>query len=351
MTLRMRAMWAHDLKVRLGRERYRVFVRLNGGEARSVEMCRGAWNADYCADPFLFRHGGVNWLFYETLDKTGKGVLGCFREENGKWVQQGIVLSEPWHLSYPQVFEDGGRVYMIPESCDSKRGHREGHVALYEAVDFPLKWRKAATLINEPLADSTLCRKDGWYYLSCFRVSPEAGAELWHAPSLTGPWSKHPQSGNTNQSVRLRRNGGSFQVVDGRLCRIAQDCNGDYGKRLFKVPVLNLTPESYREGAWAPFIPGETEAGWPHGGMVHTYNRLDTPDGLLEVIDSKDYVPYPVWRRTLVWARIALHSAFRISIKRHRGFLVQFLGVQFIRGTIKERPALVQFRAGRRPDR
>ena len=103
MTLRMRALWAHDLKVRLCRERYRTFVRLNGGDARSVEMGRGPWNADYCADPFLFRHGGANWLFYETLDKSGKGVLGCFKEENGKWVQQGIVLYEPKHLSYPKV--------------------------------------------------------------------------------------------------------------------------------------------------------------------------------------------------------------------------------------------------------
>lgn len=344
MTLRMRAMWAHDLKVRLGREWYRVFVRLNGGDARSVEMGRGAWNADYCADPFLFRHGGTNWLFYETLDKSGKGVLGCFREENGKWVQQGIVLSEPWHLSYPQVFEDGGRVYMIPESCDSKRGHREGHVALYEAVDFPLKWRKVATLINEPLADSTLCRKDGRYYLSCFRVSPEAGAELWHAPSLTGPWTRHPQSGNMNQSKRLRRNGGAFQTIGGALYRIAQDCNGDYGKRLFKVPVLKLSAADYAEGEASLLLDGK----WPTGGLRHTYNSLETPAGKLEVIDFKDYAPYPLPIRLLIWARIALHTMFRLSIKRKKGFLVQLFGIQFVKGSIKERPALVQIRLDRR---
>ena len=344
MTIRMRAVWAHDLKVRLGRERYRTFVRLNGGEAHPVEMGRGPWNSDYCADPFLFRHGGTNWLFYETLDKSGKGVLGCFKEENGKWVQQGIVLSEPWHLSYPQVFEENGRVYMIPESCDAKRGHKEGHVALYEAVDFPLKWRKAATLIKEPLADSTLYRKDGWYYLSCFRVSPKAGAELWRAQSLTGPWTQHPQGGNTNQSRRLRRNGGSFQQFGGTLYRIAQDCNGDYGKRLFKVPVKTLSPTEYAEGRASLLLDGN----WPAGGLRHTYNDLETPNGKLEVIDFKDYVPHLWPMRLFIWSRILLHTMFRLSIKRRKGFLVQLFGIQFVKGKIKERPALVQIRLGRR---
>lgn len=345
MTLRMRALWAHDLKVRLCRERYRTFVRLNGGEARPVDMGRGPWNSDYCADPFLFRHEGINWIFYETLDKSGKGVLGCFREEDGKWVQQGIVLSESWHLSYPQVFEENGRVYMIPESCDAKRGYKEGHVALYEAVEFPFKWRKAATLIKEPLADSTLCKKDGWYYLSCFRVSPKAGAELWLAPSLTGPWTQHPQGGNANQSKRLRRNGGAFQVIDDRLYRIAQDCNGDYGKRLFKVPVTRLSPAEYGEGPASLLLDGN----WPAGGLRHTYNNLDTPGGKLEVIDFKDYVPRLCPMRLFIWSRILLHTMFRLSIKRRKGFLVQLFGIQFVKGKIKERPALLQIRLdGRR---
>ncbi|MBR4354798.1 MAG: hypothetical protein IKP97_05835, partial [Kiritimatiellae bacterium] len=102
MTTRMRYMWAREFNLRLSRERYRVFVRQNGGEPKPLEMGKGKWNADYCADPFLFRYDGVNWLFYETLDKTGKGVLGCFKEVDGNWIQQGIVLEESCHLSYPQ---------------------------------------------------------------------------------------------------------------------------------------------------------------------------------------------------------------------------------------------------------
>ena len=348
MTLRMRAIWAHDLKMRLGRERYRIFVRVNGGVAKPVDAGHGAYNRDYCADPFLFRHGGANWLFFETLDKTGKGVLGCLRQDGDGWTPQGLVLEEPWHLSYPQVFEEDGRVYMIPESCDAKGDFRRGHVALYEAVEFPGKWRKVATLIDRPFADATLFKKDGRYYLSCYKVTKEEDAEIWQSPSLAGPWTKHPQSGNTNQSKRLRRNGGAFQAVDGQLYRIAQDGNGGYGKRLFMVPVLELSPDRYREGDARPF---PLDSSWPRNGMWHTYNKLSTPEGLVEVIDFKDYVPYPPLVRALVWARTVLHTMFRMSVKRGKGFLIQAFGVQIIYGSVKERPALLQLRIGRIPKR
>lgn len=349
MTLRMRALWAHDLKARLGRERYRVFVRLNGGKALPVEMGKdGPWDPDYCADPFLFRHGGTNWLFYETLDRSGKGVLGCFKEENGKWTQQGIVLSEPWHLSYPQVFEEDGHIYMIPESCDAKGNHKHGHVALYEAVEFPRKWKKTGTLINEPFADATLFKKDGHYYLSCYKVTEKEDSEIWHSPSLAGPWTKHPQSDNTNQSKRLRRNGGAFQTIDGQLCRIAQDGNGDYGKRLFKIPVLELSPERYREGN-ATLL--SLDGNWPDNGMRHTYNNMNVPEGLIEVIDFKDTIPYSLPVRMMVWLRMVLHAICRMSIKPGKGFLVQLFGIQVVHGKVKERPALLQIRIGRRPKR
>ena len=348
MTLRMRALWAKELKVRLGKERYRTFVRINGCEAKAVDIGKGSYNRNYVADPFLFRYNDTNWLFYETLNKDGKGVLGCLKQlESGEWKQVGIVLERPWHLSYPQVFEEDGHIYMIPESCDSTRGYKEGSITLYEAHKFPYGWREVKKLIPEPLADSTLFKKDGHYYLSCLKMSPDCKAELWNAPALTGPWTKHPQSDNTNQSRRLRRNGGSFQTIDGQLYRIAQDCNGDYGKRLFKVPILDLSPTEYQEGGASLLL----DSNWPTGGIRHTYNKLETAQDKIEVIDLKDYVAYPLPTRIALMLRIFLHTLFRISIKKKRGVLFQLFGVQFLCGTPKERPALMQIRIGRRHHR
>lgn len=327
----MRICWLKTLRSRLGKVTYRTLFRIDGGEYRPIPT-----DNTYIADPFLFVKDGVTYLFYETL-KAKKGVLGCFRRESGGWTDLGLVLEEPWHLSYPQVFEENGRVFMIPESCDFGGGFARGAVRLYEPTDFPFGWRETKQLIKEPFSDSTLCRKDGHFYLSCDREHPQESAELWHAPALTGPWTRHPQSDAHNQSKRLRRCGGAFQAVDGQLFRIAQDCNGAYGKRLFRVPVERLSPTEYREGAARLFQPG----------MRHTYNCAETPEGFMEVVDELSY-RYVCDMRTILKAlAIPFQLMFRFSRRAkpgRSGWLFQLLGVQFVHGSPVARPALVSFR-------
>lgn len=236
------------------------------------------WRDMFCADPFLFRHDGANWLFYETVLKgSRKGVIGCLKEVDGEWVQQGKVLEQPWHMSYPQVFEEEGHIYMIPEESDLGNGS----VNLYEATDFPRGWKKTRTLINRPFADATILKYDGHWYMACYMIPPNESAELWHAPTLFGPWEQHPMWNAINQSRRLRRCGGSFIFRDGRLCRVAQDCNGFYGKRLFLVPVLEISPTVYREGRarllW--------DKSMPPCGYCHTYNEMEVDGRRLSVVD------------------------------------------------------------------
>lgn len=230
----------------------------------------------FCADPFFFEKDGVLWLFFETVDKAMKGRLAACRWTGERWTDFQIVLEEPFHLSYPQVFEENGHVYMIPES--GNRG--KGCVALYEATDFPRGWVKRQVLIERPYADSTLLRKDGHYYLACYTNEKET-AELWHAERLTGPWMLHPQSDNMNQSRRLRRCGGAWLNENGMLYRVVQDCNGFYGKRLFKVPVRTISPLAYEEGA-AELLWDQTK--FPCR-KCHTYNECYTTAKRFVVID------------------------------------------------------------------
>lgn len=264
-------------------EWYGVRLSKNGSSWASVKMGRGDWDSDYCADPFLFFNNGSLWLFYETLgmEKIGgiwpKGVIGCFKLEGTTWVQQGIVLDKPnCHLSYPQVFEEDGHVYMIPES------YQAHEIALYEAEDFPRKWVHLKTLVVGDYVDSTLLKVENHYYL--ITVSQKPGTwgespEIWHSDSLLGEWKPHPQGERVNRSRRLRRNGGYVLQDKGRLWRIAQDCNGGYGKRVFKVPILKISPTEYLEG--------DAQLVFPRGqwGMHHTYNRLAVGNDLYEVID------------------------------------------------------------------
>lgn len=272
-----------NLMTKFLNEWYGVRVRKNGISWASVKMGCGYWDDDYCADPFLFFHNESLWLFYETLgkEKIGgiwpKGVIGCFKHTGEKWVQQGVVLDKPnCHLSYPQVFEEDGRFYMIPES------YQAHEIALYEAEDFPRKWVRRKTLVVGDYVDSTFFKVENHYYL--ITVSQKPGTwgdrpEIWHSDSLFGEWMRHPQSENVNPSRRLRRNGGYVLQDQGRLWRIAQDCNGGYGKRVFKVPILKISPTEYMEGD-AQLVFPRNEWG-PH----HTYNRLVVGSDVYEVID------------------------------------------------------------------
>lgn len=266
---------------------YHVYVRLNGGAEHRVALPKCPLDAEFAADPFLFRHKGETYLFFEGLyadrgDRgRAKGVIGCLRQAGDSWIDCGIVLEEPWHLSFPNVFEVDGRVCMIPESGQS------GAVSLYECVEFPSRWKKRCDLIRGGCnyVDAAIVVDDGTFFIS---VTPDAPRrpELWMADRLDGPWTKHPQSDNVSSTPMLRRNGGAFVRDGGRLYRIAQDCEGAYGRRVLRVPVMVVNRTQYAEGE-----PEELSSAvdWPQPLPYHTYNRVATDKGLLEVVDRHYY--------------------------------------------------------------
>ena len=85
------------------------------------------------ADPFLFSHGGRTWMFFEDFPHaTRKGVIAvCEIDASGHPGAPRVVLEEPFHLSYPFVFEHDGEIYMLPETAAA------GCIRLYHADPFP----------------------------------------------------------------------------------------------------------------------------------------------------------------------------------------------------------------------
>lgn len=263
---------------------YHAFTRLNGGDERRVVLPPCELDPEFIADPFLIRCDGTNWLFFEGMYANrghrgrDKGVIGCLKQVADGWEYVGVAVEESWHLSYPQVFELDGCVFMIPESGQS------GAVSLYECEHFPLKWRKRTDLVraNCNLVDASLLREGDFCYLVVAPAATSLPPQLWMARTIDGPWTIHPQSDHVSSSLRLRRNGGAFIREQGRIYRIAQDCEGGYGRQLFRVPVLQLTPERYEEGH--PELLSESIR-WQQPLLHHTYNRLKWGDSKLEVVD------------------------------------------------------------------
>ena len=161
------------------------------------------------------------------------------------FLREGCVLDPGHHVSYPYVFEDQGAIYMLPEISAS------GDLVLYEATAFPYQWRPAAVLLPGVAGvDATVFQHEGLWWIFATRADRGANQNLfvWHASSLTGPWTAH--AGNpVKTDARSARPAGTPFVADGRLIRPSQDNSHRYGGRLILNRVDILTPIDFSESA------------------------------------------------------------------------------------------------------
>lgn len=225
--------------------------------------------AAFVADPFMC-HVNQQWfMFFEAVNRlTRKGEIALATSEDGRdWTYQQIVLTEPFHLSYPYVFEWQNDHYMIPET---RRG--EG-VRLYKATEFPRRW----SLVGKPIddgafLDSSIFRyRDQWWLFTA--VPEEDGAatlRLFFAQELTGTWREHPKSPIVKADRHIVRPSGRVLVVDDKPIRFAQDVFPIYGSQVRAFEIVDLSSTRYVErqvGERAVLCAGT--ALWNQGGMHH----------------------------------------------------------------------------------
>ena len=222
------------------------------------------------ADPFLFVYNDELFLFYEHQDKWigGKGRI-CMRKTKDlkTWDEEVTVLEEPFHLSFPNVFEENGHVYMLPETGGGLS------ISLYEAVDKTLtRWKLKKKLIEDtnPWYDSTILKKDDKYYLFTGRDNDiEQEQYLFVADDLLGPYLEHPCSPIAKGRDR-GRNAGSIIRNDNSLYRPVQVCLNSYGEQTSIMKIEKITPKDYQEVLFSKNIYDTTIPGYEEGG--HQYN-------------------------------------------------------------------------------
>lgn len=224
------------------------------------------------ADPYLFVSNSRLYLFYERLDTVyGKGRI-CMRSTDDliNWTEEVDVLVEPFHLSFPYVFEDNGKVYMLPESGENNT------ISLYEASDETLtKWSLIKNLReNEQWYDSTIVRKDGHYYLFTGDqpISTEQTQHLFVSESLLGPYKEHPSS-PIYRGLDGGRNAGSIIECDGKYYRPIQVCMNSYGEQTNIMNIESLTPTEYKESVYLKSIIDTARTPFKYGG--HQWNQVD----------------------------------------------------------------------------
>ncbi|MGF1936147.1 MAG: glucosamine inositolphosphorylceramide transferase family protein [Nostoc sp. ChiQUE02] len=230
--------------------------------------------AEFVADPFMVCNDGIWYMFFEVMNSlTNRGEIGLATSNNGfHWNYQQIVMKEPFHLSYPYVFQFQNEYYMIPES------YKANSIRLYKAVDFPTKWTFLKTLIDDgDYVDTSVFNfnKRWWMFTSS---SQSNILRLYYAHDLMGHWIEHPQSPLIENNLNIARPGGRVVFYDGQIFRYTQDDEHFYGNQVRAFEITDLTTTTYEEKAVKdnPIIKA-SGYGWNKTGM-HTIDphKLDS---------------------------------------------------------------------------
>lgn len=213
------------------------------------------------ADPFMISTDNQLWLFVEQQSRGKKGEICAFSTKDKKnWVCHGVVLSEPFHISYPQVFAYAGAFWMIPEVVKS------GAVWLYRAEQLPGPWERHTQLLATAHADPTMLFHKDKIYLWATDLKGEL--RLYFANHWLEALREHPCSPVTSDPRYARCGGRIMKNSTGFYIRLAQDGSTSYGQKLHALRIHELTPTKYKEEVWREdVIPGDKV--WNVDGRHH----------------------------------------------------------------------------------
>ncbi len=230
----------------------------------------------FYADPMLFKHAGVNYVFFEDYDYK-KGVIAYSTIGSDMSISKPVLSLElDCHLSFPHVFEDGGSIYMTPETYDYKE------VGLYKATSFPTGWEKQRVIVSgEDFSDPVIFKYNNYYWL--FASVRTTLLRIYFAETLDGKFQPHP----INKLNIEGRNAGRVFYQDKKLIRPVMDCTESYGHAMILKEIVTLNPMEFVEKDilsiepnWAPDLDG-----------THTFNLNDdliTYDGRRTILVSED---------------------------------------------------------------
>jgi hypothetical protein len=249
-------------------------------EGLPLHWLPGLERLQFRADPFGYWRDGLLYVFVEAFDyrhPVGTIEVLVF-DSQYRFVEQRPVLREPWHLSYPVVFDGDGETWLMPEANQS------GRLTLYRARAFPDTWEPALTITVDPApVDATPLWHGGRWWL--FYTSTAAGQDgvsalnIAFADRLAGPWTAHP--GNPVRVDRAgARPGGTPLVIDGRVVLPVQDCARTYGGAIRLLEIDTLDPTRFSARLGTRFVAPSAAA--PFGAGLHTLSAAG-PATLIDV--------------------------------------------------------------------
>lgn len=242
---------------------------------KDVELCwlpaMGSFR--FLADPFGLWRGDRLYIFVETYDYRVRigAIEVLIYSKDLELLDRRPALAEPWHLSYPFVFEAEGSTWMLPEA------HRSGRLTLYRATKFPTQWEVAHVISLDHVAvDATPFFHQGlwWiFYTSADREADKMSAlHVSFAERLEGPWTAH-RGNPVVRDMSGARPGGTPFSKGGEIILPTQDCSRTYGGAIRPLRIGMLTPDRF-ESELGPEI-GIPPSAAPFREGLHTLSAAE----------------------------------------------------------------------------
>ncbi|WP_349359929.1 hypothetical protein [Stappia sp.] len=255
------------------KEHFQTFV-MRAGDAAPTPIRAPA--SSYYADPFLWRYKERLWLFVEEFvysDRLGR-LVAMELDDRLRPGPVMPILPLRTHASYPFLFEEDGRLYMVPETCAL------GTLDLYVCEAFPDRWRRVRRLREGVDAvDTALFRQGGWWWLvTCEKpAGADGGRGLCVYRSrdlLDGAFEPLPVNAERQFADRdfgYGRGAGSVFADGEGLLRVMQKNETYYGEAVEVRRISGLERDSYSEVAVAEGHPLEHVARLvsPHHISMH----------------------------------------------------------------------------------
>ena len=246
---------------------YAVAVRIRKPNVTGIG---GGWklllptNFAWCADPFVLEYAGKQFLFVERMNRwrrIGTIAVGTISSD-GTVSKFKDIIKEPFHLSYPNVFEYDNNVWMIPESGNNR------DIRLYKAVDFPYRWQfvkqlyRGANFVDTSFVtylndDTAIMNSYDWDAKSSFFFKFDLKKMIFDLLP-------------NNPFMMNERCGGNGFESDGKIFRVLQDCSQQYGSRVLLRKVEGM---DFEQGRASDLSYSEI---LPHDFLLKTNQKLNT---------------------------------------------------------------------------
>ena len=227
----------------------------------------------YWADPFIVEHEDRMIVFFEEyLYNSSRGRINLVELfKDGTRSSPRVIIEEPFHLSFPNVFNYNGKYYLVPESSEANC------IRLYESIGFPYEWKYCGNLIDGiDAVDTVFVEENGTWFMLTSEPGGGGGdnrgtVSIYYSdsPVSLGGWHAHPLNPVVN-NYKNGRNGGAIIHYANQRIRPAQNSPRFYGESVALMAIDIINTNGYKESPYMTISPSDHQI-----TNVHTINNAN----------------------------------------------------------------------------